>query len=108
MHEPGKSDSCVVPRKVLNKARRRAAEGLEGRRLGKRNSLQATTLRTSGPGASDTEPSVRGRRAAGTDKLPRLAIGDVSRHYASQEPGAVVPHAGICGGGGQQWLSLLR
>src|SRR5216683_8441517 len=46
MHEPGKSDSCVVPRKVSNKARRRAAEGLEGRRLAKRNSPQAITLRT--------------------------------------------------------------
>src|SRR5437016_2873823 len=46
MHEPGKSDSRVVPKKVPNKARRRAAEGLEGRRLAERNSPQATTLRT--------------------------------------------------------------
>lgn len=46
MHEPGKSDSRVVPKKVPNKARRRAAEGLEGRRLAKRNSPRATTLRT--------------------------------------------------------------
>src|SRR5215211_2364914 len=48
MHEPGKSDSRTVPRKAPNKARRRAAEGLEGRRLAKRNSSQATTLRTQG------------------------------------------------------------
>src|SRR5919205_1442940 len=48
MHEPGKSDSRVVPRKVPNKARRRAAEGLEGRRLAKQNSPRATTLRTQG------------------------------------------------------------
>src|ERR1700730_16127084 len=48
MHEPGKSDSRVVPRKVPNNTRRRAAEGLEGRRLAKRNSPQATTLRTQG------------------------------------------------------------
>src|SRR5438876_5916660 len=48
MHEPGKSDSRVVPKKVPNKARRRAAEGLEGRRLAKRNSPQATMLRTQG------------------------------------------------------------
>ena len=48
MHEPGKSDSRVVPKKVPNKARRRAAEGLEGRRLAKQNSPQATTLRTQG------------------------------------------------------------
>ncbi len=48
MHEPGKSDSRTIPRKAPNKARRRAAEGLEGRRLAKRNSPQATTLRTQG------------------------------------------------------------
>src|SRR6516225_7808433 len=46
MDEPGKSDNRVVPEKAPNKARRRAAEGLEGRRLAKRNSRQATTLRT--------------------------------------------------------------
>ena len=48
MHAPGKSDGRVVPRKVPNKARRRAAEGLEGRRLAERNSPQAATLRTQG------------------------------------------------------------
>ena len=48
MDESGKSHSCVVPRKVSNKARRRAAERLEGRRLAKQNSPQATTLRTQG------------------------------------------------------------
>jgi RNA-directed DNA polymerase len=48
MHESGKSDSRVVPKKVPNKARQRAAEGLEGRRLAERNSAQATTLRTQG------------------------------------------------------------
>ena len=48
MHKPGKSDSRVVPRKVPNNARRRAAEGLEGRRLAKRNPPRATTLRTQG------------------------------------------------------------
>src|ERR1700687_1963412 len=48
MYEPGKSDSRVLPRKVPNNARRRAAEGLEERRLAKRNAPQATTLRTQG------------------------------------------------------------
>ena len=48
MDEAGKSDSRVVPEKVSNKARRRAAEGLEGRRLAEWNSPQATTLRTQG------------------------------------------------------------
>jgi len=48
MNEAGKSDSCVVPKKVSNKAGRQAAEGLEGRRLAKRNLPEATTLRTQG------------------------------------------------------------
>src|SRR5258708_3233582 len=48
MDEAGKSDNRVVPKKVSNKARRRAAEGLEGRRLAEWNSPQATTLRTQG------------------------------------------------------------
>ncbi len=48
MDEAGKSYSRVVPEKVSNKARRRAAEGLEGRRLAEWNSPQATTLRTQG------------------------------------------------------------
>jgi group II intron reverse transcriptase/maturase len=48
MDESGKSDSRIRPGKVPNKARRRAAEGLEERRLAKRNSPQATTLRTQG------------------------------------------------------------
>jgi RNA-directed DNA polymerase len=48
MNEPGKSDSCVVPKKVPNKARQRAAEGLEGRQLAKRNTPQASALRTQG------------------------------------------------------------
>jgi RNA-directed DNA polymerase len=46
MHEPGKSDNRIVPKKVPNKAGRPVAEGLEGRRLAKRNSPQATTRRT--------------------------------------------------------------
>jgi len=48
MHKPGKSDSLVLPKRAPNKARRRAAEGLEGRGRAKRNSQQATTLRTQG------------------------------------------------------------
>src|SRR6266851_2402671 len=48
MDEAGKSHNRVVPQKVSDKARRRAAEGLEGRRLAEWNSPQATTLRTQG------------------------------------------------------------
>src|ERR1700716_2327931 len=54
MDEAGKSDNRVVPQKVSNKARRRAAEGLEGRRLAEWNSPQAATLRTQGRGGGET------------------------------------------------------
>ena len=47
-HGSGKSDSRVVPEKVLNKAQQGVAEGLEGRRLAERNSSQASALRTQG------------------------------------------------------------
>src|ERR1700730_12392558 len=48
MDEAGKSYSGVVPQKGQNKSGRRVTEGLEGRRLAKWNSPQATTLRTQG------------------------------------------------------------
>src|SRR5438874_6355240 len=71
MYEPGKSDSRVVPKKVPNKARRRAAEGLEGRRLAKRNSPQATTLRTQGRARVHAALG-RVRQAAGQKKGVRF------------------------------------
>src|SRR5437660_6549801 len=37
-----------------------------------------------------------------------ILVGNVCRHDARQEPGAVVPHARIRAGGGQQRPSLLR
>jgi hypothetical protein len=42
MHEPEKSDRCVVPRKSSNNAVRTAAEGMEGRRLVKGRPRSAT------------------------------------------------------------------
>ena len=71
MYEAGKSDSRVVPRKVPNNARRGAAEGLEGRRLAKRNSPQATTLRTQGR-ARVLEALGRVRQAAERQRGVRL------------------------------------
>ena len=40
--------------------------------------------------------------------LPSLSAGTPWRHYLTQEPGAVVPHAGICTGGAGRPASLLR
>jgi RNA-directed DNA polymerase len=100
MHEPGKSDSCVVPRKVSNKVRSLAAEGLEGRRLAKRNSPSSATHRTLGR-------VIVSLRGGGYGDATANAVRE-SPFDARQEPGTVVPYAGICGGGGQQWPSLLR
>src|SRR6202165_1205530 len=71
MYEPGKSDSRVVPKKVPNKAGRPAAEGLEGRRLAKRNLPQATTRRTQGR-ARVNEALGRVRQAAEQQKGVRF------------------------------------
>src|SRR6266852_1302738 len=67
MDEAGKSDNRVVPKKVSNKARRRAAEGREGRRLAEWNAPQATTLRTQGREGVQTELG-RVRQAAERQK----------------------------------------
>jgi RNA-directed DNA polymerase len=71
MHEPGKSDSPIVPKKVANKGRKRAAEPLEERGLAERNSSQATTLRTQGR-ARVHEALGRVRQAAEGQKGARL------------------------------------
>ena len=93
MHEPGKSHSCVVPRKVSNKARRRAAERLEGRRLAKRNSPSSATHRTLGR-------AIVSMRESGCGDPSACAVRQ-SPFDARQEPGTVVPYAGIRAGGGQ-------
>src|SRR6266446_3005910 len=50
MHEPEKSDRCVVPRKSSNNAVRTAAEGMEGRRLVKGRPVgNARSGRRTGP-----------------------------------------------------------
>jgi RNA-directed DNA polymerase len=46
MHVGGESDSCAVPAKCLNKDGKPLAEGMEGRRLTKENSEQATASKT--------------------------------------------------------------
>src|SRR5712692_2645299 len=71
MDEPGKSDNRVVPEKVSNKARQRAAEGLEGRRLAERNTPHASALRTQGR-ASVQAALGRVRQAAEAQKGVRF------------------------------------
>jgi hypothetical protein len=85
MHDCGKSDSPIVPVKSANKDIKRLvlAEEMEERGLAKRNSCEQNRDRTQ-------------RREALQNKLARVRR---DRHHLRQEPGAVVPHAGICAGG---------
>jgi hypothetical protein len=103
MHEPEKSDRCVVPRKSLNNAARTAAEGMEGRRLVKGRPVgNARSGRRTGPACHLRR---RGPVAQlhGSPK-PRTA----QWYHPRQEPGAGKPHAGICAGGWSQGQSLPR
>ena len=56
--------------------------------------------------APDSEPDKRVKCArTGT---PGGKAGPLWRHHLRQEPGAVVPHAGICAGGAEKPASLPR
>ena len=50
----------------------------------------------------------RGALAAQSEATATLSRVAVRRNDLRQEPGAVVPHAGICAGGGEQSPSLPR
>ncbi len=122
MHEGGESDSLIVPEKqpnnveawtmtvgdgdpypgtqvetpetakgepkVLCRGHDEMAEVVEGRGLAKGNSVERSRGRTQ-------------RRVALSHELGRVrrAVATPVRHYPRQEPGAVIPHAGICAGG---------
>ena len=83
------SDSSIVPWKPSNKGRPMGpAEKVEGRELAKGNGAEQTRSRTQRRGLLPHALS-RVRQA------PRVPV----RYDPRQEPGAVVPHAGICAGG---------
>ena len=112
----GKSDSPILPGKSPNKAPQGAAEGMEGRGLAKGNLLEQNALRTQGRRMCAPSALERVRQAAKRDRkqaspsprLSSLSFGAPRRHHLRQEPGAVVPHAGICAGGGPQGPFLPR
>jgi hypothetical protein len=88
MHGCRESDRFIVPRKPSNKGRPTGpAEKVEGRERAKGNVVQHTRGRTQ----SRVLPVTRAR--------PRTAGCVPARHDPRQEPGAVVPPAGICAGG---------
>ncbi len=104
MYGNGKSDRPIVPRKPTNNSGhgeavphpvQPLAELVEGRGRAEGNSRQDAGSRTQ----SRTIPQ---------DTLARIrpAAKASGRHDPRQEPGAVVPHAGICPGGAPQGASL--
>ena len=94
-NDSGKSDKPIVPEKDANKGRGRPrlAERLEGRGLAKGNLEGRTGIghRTKDTGNIDPIGAPSGH---GAIPMP------VTRLYPRQEPGAIIPHAGICAGGG--------
>ena len=126
MHVAGKSDSLVVPAKQANKAGpQTAAESVEERRLTKENASQPLLVRTQSRviksrglfGVRATTQRDRGdlipmRRDSSISKVGAAYGENGYRHRGRSQspfsPYAVVPHARICAGGGQQWPSLPR
>ena len=89
LHGGRESDSFRVPRQPSNKGRLTGpAEKGEGRELAKGTVAEPTRSWTQRRGLLSPELSRDGRRL----RVP-------ARHHPRQEPGAVVPHAGICAGG---------
>ena len=91
MDEGRKSDRPIVPRKPANKSRApsRSAERVEERGLAKGNSDRQTRFWT--------QSQIDLLHAL--DRI-RQAVTHGCASDLRQEPGAVVPHAGICAGGG--------
>ena len=115
MDGQGKSDRLIVPKKATNKPGELGAEALEGRGLAKGNLRQRDTDRTqSRESVSSALERVRqaAQREIGAGQpsasIMTPLLRAAWRHDPRQEPGAVVPHAGICGGGAPQGASLLR
>jgi hypothetical protein len=97
MHDDGKSDKPIVPKKGANNERGqpRSAERREGRGLAKGNPGEQTRFWTQG----------QFHLQHALDRIRTAPM--LMRHDPRQEPGAVVPHAGICAGGGPQGRSIL-
>ena len=104
MYGDGKSDRPIVPQKLTNNGGhgeawphpvQPLAEPVEGRGWAEGNSRQDAGSRTL-------------RRANPQDSMARIrqAAEASGRHDLRQEPGAVVPHAGICPGGAPQGAFL--
>ena len=92
MNGDGKSDRPIVPKRPANKdtGAPESAEPEEGRGLAKGNASQQNRRRAQDRVSLQSELE-RVRQAAAQPTPVRQDL--------RQEPGAVVPHAGICAGG---------
>ena len=110
MNERRESDRPIVPRKPANNGGPAAssAERAEGRGLAKGKPLRPTQSigRRAAPGWQSALKRIR--HAVRQDKDASLSRREAARQDPRQEPGAVIPLAGICGGGAGQPASLLR
>ena len=98
MNGRGKSDRLIVPTKLPNNAGEPVAEVVEGRGRRKGNvTSKSHPGHSAGQGASRALVHVR-RAGLRPDPAPD----------PSEEPSAVVPHAGICAGGHPKGWSLPR
>ena len=108
MYGRGKSDSFVVPEKPSNKddGAPPFAERVEERRLAERSRNQRTSTRTQLPGMRCNKSwNWHGGGLMPSGEL-HPSQSTSARYYSRQEPGAVVPHAGICTGGAGQPAAL--
>jgi hypothetical protein len=101
-HSHRKSDRPIVPKKPSNKvdAGASAAERVEGRGLAKGNPQEQNSSRA----------QHRNELTHALERIRKAVKRETSlwRHYLRQEPGAVIPPAGICAGGAGQPASLPR
>ena len=112
MNERGKSDGPIVPKTPANDGaaarhdgshpRDASVEQVEGRGPDQGNSLRGSEDRTRRRESLQAALE-RIRQAASRDTVSLPTPG---RHDPRQEPGAVVPHAGICPGGTPHGVSL--
>ena len=108
MYGRGKSDSFVVPEKPSNNddGAPPPAERVEERRLAKRSQDQRPSTRTQSPGMRcNTSWTWHGGGLMPSGEL-HPSQSTSTRYYLRQEPGAVVPLAGICTGGAGQPATL--
>src|SRR5882724_3136731 len=104
MNDPEKSDVPIVATKPPNASGRLDEEQVERRGTTKGNTVQANTRRAQ-QRVSVSQGLERVRQAARNHLWPERRS---DRRYPRWEPGAVVPLAGFCAGGAQQWASLPR